>query len=350
VGELGKINPEKRMIYAYVDEQAVASVVSDWTGIPVGKMVADEVETVLNLAGILNKRIVGQSHGLEMIAKRIETNRAGLDNPMKPIGVFMLCGPSGVGKTETALALAETLYGGEQNIITINMSEFQEAHTVSTLKGAPPGYVGYGEGGRLTEAVRRRPYSVVLLDEIEKAHPDVHEVFFQVFDKGVMEDGTGRRIDFKNTLILLTTNVGTDIIMRAAGADAKPDPAALAAELRPALLEVFPPALLGRIVTIPYYPLSGDMLAGIVRLQLDRIGKRIAEHHRAKFTADPSAIDHIVSLCHDPDSGGRVIDNVITNTILPALSREILKRSLAREPIHEAKVSAADGAFVYEVN
>ena len=216
VNELGKINPERRMIYAYVDEQAVASVVSDWTGIPVGKMVADEVETVLHLADILNKRIVGQSHGLEMIAKRIETNRARLDNPMKPIGVFMLCGPSGVGKTETALALAETLYGGEQNIITINMSEFQEAHTVSTLKGAPPGYVGYGEGGRLTEAVRRRPYSVVLLDEIEKAHPDVHEVFFQVFDKGVMEDGMGRRIDFKNTLILLTTNVGTDIIMRAA--------------------------------------------------------------------------------------------------------------------------------------
>ncbi len=328
VDELGKIDPERRMIYAHVDEQAVASVVSDWTGIPVGKMVADEVETVLNLAGILNKRIVGQSHGLEMIAKRIETSRARLDNPMKPIGVFMLCGPSGVGKTETALALAETLYGGEQNIITINMSEFQEAHTVSTLKGAPPGYVGYGEGGRLTEAVRRRPYSVVLLDEIEKAHPDVHEVFFQVFDKGVMEDGTGRRIDFKNTLILLTTNVGTEIIMRAAGADARPDPEALAAELRPALLEVFPPALLGRIVTIPYYPLSGEMLAGIVRLQLGRIGKRIEENHRAKFIADPTAIDHIVSLCHDPDSGGRVIDNIITNTILPALSREILKRSL----------------------
>jgi type VI secretion system protein VasG len=350
VDELGKINPEKRMIYAHVDEQAVASVVSDWTGIPVGRMVADEVETVLNLAGILNKRIVGQSHGLEMIARRIETSRARLDNPMKPIGVFMLCGPSGVGKTETALALAETLYGGQQNIITINMSEFQEAHTVSTLKGAPPGYVGYSEGGRLTEAVRRRPHSVVLLDEIEKAHPDVHEVFFQVFDKGVMEDGTGRRIDFKNTLILLTTNVGTEVVMRAAASDVRPDPEALAAELRPALLEVFPPALLGRIVTIPYYPLSGEMLAGIVRLQLDRIGKRIEENHRAKFIADPSAIDRLVSLCHDPGSGGRVIDNIITNTILPALSREILKRSLAREEIREAKVSSADGAFVYEVN
>ncbi len=350
VGELSAITPEKRMIYAHVDEQSVASVVSDWTGIPVGKMVADEIETVLHLADILNRRIIGQSHGLEMIAKRIETNRARLDNPNKPIGVFMLSGPSGVGKTETALALAEALYGGEQNIITINMSEFQEAHTVSTLKGAPPGYVGYGEGGRLTEAVRRRPYSVVLLDEVEKAHPDVHEIFFQVFDKGVMEDGSGRRIDFKNTLILLTTNVGTEVIMKAATGETKPDPEALAQAMKPALLDVFPPALLGRIVTIPYYPLSGEMLAGIVRLQLGRIGKRIEENHRAKFVADPSAIDHIVSMCHDPDAGGRVIDNIITNTILPALSREILKRSLAREEIHEAKVSAADGAFVYEVN
>ena len=349
VGELGEIGPDKRMIYAHVDEQAVAAVVSDWTGVPVGKMVADEVETVLRLAEILNRRIIGQSHGLAMIAKRIETNRARLDNPNKPIGVFMLCGPSGVGKTETALALAETLYGGEQNIITINMSEFQEAHTVATLKGAPPGYVGYGEGGRLTEAVRRRPYSVILLDEIEKAHPDVHEIFFQVFDKGVMEDGAGRRIDFKNTLILLTSNVGTDVIMRAAASPTPPEPEALAAQLRPALLEVFPPALLGRIVTIPYYPLSPEMLAGIVRLQLGRIGRRIEDNHRARFVADPSAVDHIVSLCNDPDSGGRVIDNVITNTILPALSREILKRSLAREDIHEAKVSAANGAFVCEV-
>jgi type VI secretion system protein VasG len=349
VGELDGIGPDKRMIYAHVDEQAVAAVVSDWTGVPVGKMVADEVETVLRLGEILNRRIVGQSHGLAMIAKRIETNRARLDNPNKPIGVFMLCGPSGVGKTETALALAETLYGGEQNIITINMSEFQEAHTVATLKGAPPGYVGYGEGGRLTEAVRRRPYSVILLDEIEKAHPDVHEIFFQVFDKGVMEDGSGRRIDFKNTLILLTSNVGTDVIMRAAASPEPPEPEALAAQLRPALLEVFPPALLGRIVTIPYYPLSPEMLAGIVRLQLGRIGKRIEDNHRARFIADASAVDHIVSLCNDPDSGGRVIDNVITNTILPALSREILKRLLAREDIHEAKVSAANGAFVCEV-
>ena len=227
--------------------------------------------------------MVGQSHGLEMIAKRIETNRAKLDNPNKPIGVFMLCGPSGVGKTETALALAEALYGGEQNMITINMSEFQEAHTVSTLKGAPPGYVGYGEGGRLTEAVRRKPYSVVLLDEVEKAHPDVHEIFFQVFDKGMMEDGTGRRIDFKNTLIILTSNVGTDLIMGAVARSActATMPRRWRQQLRPELLKVFPPALLGRIVTIPYFPLSDEMLGGIVRLQLDRIGKRIRDNHDA---------------------------------------------------------------------
>jgi type VI secretion system protein VasG len=349
VGELEAIVPEKRMIYPHVDEQAVAAVVSDWTGIPVGRMVADEVETVLKLPEILNRRVVGQSHGLAMIAKRIETNRAKLDNPNKPIGVFMLCGPSGVGKTETALALAETLYGGEQNMITINMSEFQEAHTVSTLKGAPPGYVGYGEGGRLTEAVRRRPYSVILLDEVEKAHPDVHEIFFQVFDKGVMEDGTGRRIDFKNTLIILTSNVGTDVIMAAAKGPLAQNPEALAVELRPELLNVFPPALLGRIVTIPYFPLSGEMLGGIVRLQLGRIGKRIEENHGATFAFDDAVVDHIVSLCNDPDSGGRVIDNIITNTILPALSREILTRSLAREEIHATQVTMSEGAFAYEV-
>jgi type VI secretion system protein VasG len=350
VSELEAIVPDKRMIYAHVDEHAVASVVSDWTGIPVGRMVADEVETVLNLSTILNRRVVGQSHGLAMIAKRIETNRAKLDNPSKPIGVFMLCGPSGVGKTETALALAETLYGGEQNMITINMSEFQEAHTVSALKGAPPGYVGYGEGGRLTEAVRRRPYSVILLDEVEKAHPDVHEIFFQVFDKGVMEDGTGRRVDFRNTLIVLTSNVGTDVIMAASQNALGEDSEALTAHLRQELLTVFPPALMGRMVIIPYFPLSPEMLGGIVRLQLARIGKRIEENHGASFEFDELVIDHIVSLCNDPDSGGRVIDNIITNTILPSLSREILRRSLAGEEIHETKVKVAEGTFVYEVS
>jgi len=340
--------PEKRMIYAHVDEQVVASVVSDWTGIPVGRMVKDEIENVLRLPEILNRRVVGQSHGLSMIAKRIETNRAKLDNPNKPIGVFMLCGPSGVGKTETALALAEALYGGEQNMITINMSEFQEAHTVSSLKGAPPGYVGYGEGGRLTEAVRRKPYSVILLDEVEKAHTDVHEIFFQVFDKGFMDDGNGRRIDFKNTLIILTTNVGTNIIM---GLSADPkyreDSEALAQQLRPELLKVFPAALLGRIVSIPYYPLSGRMLAGIARLQLDRIGRRIRENHDAAFVYDPAVVDHIVSMCNDPDTGGRMIDNIITNTLLPALSREFLKRSLANEELKEARVTIENDDFAY---
>ena len=347
---LSEIDPASRMIYAHVDEQSVASVVSDWTGIPVGRMVKDEIETVLNLAETLNKRVVGQGHGIGMIAKRIETNRARLDNPNKPIGVFMLCGPSGVGKTETALALAEALYGGEQNVITINMSEFQEAHTVSTLKGAPPGYVGYGEGGRLTEAVRRKPYSVVLLDEVEKAHPDVHELFFQVFDKGQMEDGTGRRIDFKNTLIILTSNVGTDEIMSmSANGAAKPDPEKMAVALRPALLKVFPPALIGRLVTIPYYPLSPDMLGGIVRLQLGRIGKRLAENHKAAFVYDDAVVEHIVGQCNDPDSGGRMIDNIITNSMLPALSRAILNLQLGKKPLTEAKVSVEDGGFTYRV-
>jgi type VI secretion system protein VasG len=340
--------PERRMIYAQVDEQVVASVVSDWTGIPVGRMVKDEIENVLRLPEILNRRVIGQSHGLQMIAKRIETNRARLENPNKPIGVFMLCGPSGVGKTETALALAEALYGGEQNMITINMSEFQEAHTVSSLKGAPPGYVGYGEGGRLTEAVRRRPYSVVLLDEVEKAHPDVHEIFFQVFDKGFMDDGNGRRIDFKNTLIILTTNVGTNLIM---GLTADPkyreEPDELAQALRPELLKVFPPALLGRMVTIPYYPLSAKVLGGIIRLQLDRIGQRIRENHAADFVYDDAVVDYIASQCNDPDSGGRMIDNIITNTLLPALSREFLRRTLAKEKVKAANIGIENGDFAY---
>jgi type VI secretion system protein VasG len=341
-------DPARRMVYAHVDEQVVASVVSDWTGIPVGRMLKDEIENVLRLPEILNRRVVGQSHGLAMIARRIETNRAKLDNPNKPIGVFMLCGPSGVGKTETALALAEALYGGEQNMITINMSEFQEAHTVSSLKGAPPGYVGYGEGGRLTEAVRRKPYSVILLDEVEKAHPDVHEIFFQVFDKGFMDDGNGRRIDFKNTLIILTTNVGTDLIMElSTDPKYREDSDALAQELRPELLKIFPAALLGRMVSIPYYPLSGEMLGGIVRLSLDRIGRRIRENHDAGFEYDQAVVDHIVSLCNDPDSGGRMIDNIVNNTLLPAMSREFLKRSLARQELKNAKVTIENGDFAY---
>ena len=287
-----------------------------------------------------------------MIAKRIETNRAKLDNPQKPIGVFMLAGPSGVGKTETALALAEALYGGEQNMITINMSEFQEAHTVSTLKGAPPGYVGYGEGGRLTEAVRRKPYSVILLDEVEKAHPDVHEIFFQVFDKGVMEDGTGRRIDFKNTLIILTTNAGTDLIM---GLSRDPkyrdEPDELAQMMRPELLKVFPPALLGQNCSDSLLSAIGARCSpGSISPPppaLDRIGRRIQEDHGADFVYDDAVVDHIVSLCNDPDSGGRMIDNIITNTLLPALSRQFLNKSLAKEELKEARVSIEEGNFVY---
>ena len=346
--ELGDINPESRMIYPHVDEGSIAAVVSDWTGIPVGRMMKDEIETVLSLGEILGRRVVGQDHGLAMIAKRIETNRARLDNPNKPIGVFMLCGPSGVGKTETALALAEALYGGEQNMITINMSEFQEAHSVATLKGAPPGYVGYGEGGRLTEAVRRKPYSVILLDEVEKAHPDVHEIFFQVFDKGQMEDGTGRRIDFKNTLIILTSNVGTERIMASQKADgAKVDAAELAAALRPDLLQVFPPALIGRLVVIPYFPLSADMLAGIVRLQLDRIGQRITDNQGTAFSYGQSVVAHIVSLCNDPDSGGRMVDNIITNTLLPDLSRGFLDRELQNTKVEGVRIAVEDGRFTY---
>ncbi|MEL6110876.1 MAG: AAA family ATPase, partial [Planctomycetota bacterium] len=336
------------LILPTVDEQAVASVVEDWTGIPVGRMVKDEVATVLNLADILNDRIIGQRHALEMIARRIQTSRASLDNPNKPIGVFMLAGPSGVGKTETALALAEALYGGEQNVITINMSEFQEAHTVSTLKGAPPGYVGYGEGGILTEAVRRRPYSVVLLDEVEKAHHDVHEIFFQVFDKGWMEDGEGRAIDFKNTLILLTTNAGTDLVMNLCkDPEMMPEPEGLAKALRPELLKVFPPALLGRIVTIPYFPLSDEMIGEITRLQMGRIEKRIQNNHDIPFTYDEDVIDLIASRCTELESGGRMIDAILTNTVLPNISSEFLTRMMEGKPIERVHVQIAEGEFDY---
>lgn len=342
-------SPDDRMVYSHVDEQSVASVISDWTGIPAGRMVSDELKSILTLADRLKERVVGQDHGLQMIAKRIETASAKLSNPNKPIGVFMLCGPSGVGKTETALALAEAVYGGEQNIITINMSEFQEAHTVSLLKGAPPGYVGYGEGGRLTEAVRRKPYSVVLLDEVEKAHSDVHELFFQVFDKGIMEDGSGRAINFKNTLILLTSNVGTEVIMdMAEKGETKPDVEELSEALRPYLTRVFPPALLGRIVTIPYFPLSNEVLAGITKLKLKAIVKRMKENHNATMVVSDEVLAHIVEQCNDPDSGGRMVDNIITNTILPDLSREVLSRMVSQTPMNRVDVVMKDGKIGYE--
>ncbi|NCC39869.1 MAG: type VI secretion system ATPase TssH [Gammaproteobacteria bacterium] len=334
--ELQAVQGERPLILPSVDAQAVASVVADWTGIPVGRMVKNEIQAVLELAETLNKRVIGQRHALEMIAARIQTSRARLDNPNKPIGVFLLAGPSGVGKTETGLALGEALYGGEQNIITINMSEFQEAHTVSTLKGAPPGYVGYGEGGLLTEAVRRKPYSVVLLDEVEKAHPDVHEIFFQVFDKGWMEDAEGRYIDFHNTVILLTTNVGTDLIMSLCkDPELLPDVEGLAQALRAPLLKTFPPALLGRVVTIPYYPLSDEILGLIIRLQLERIVRRIAENHRATLTYDESVVELIAKRCAEVESGARVVDAILTNTVLPAISREFLKKALdGKSPNH----------------
>jgi len=346
--ELSGLQGDQPLVFHSVDAAAVASVVEDWTGIPVGSMVKDEIESILNMTDRLRKRVVGQDHGLEMIVSRVQTSRAQLDNPSKPIGVFMLCGPSGVGKTETALALAETLYGGEQNLITINMSEFQEAHTVSTLKGAPPGYVGYGEGGVLTEAVRRRPYSVVLLDEVEKAHPDVHEIFFQVFDKGVMEDGEGRMIDFRNTLILLTSNVGSELIMNfAKDPELMPDAEGIAKALREPQLKIFPAALLGRIVSIPYYPLNDEVLHLIIVLQLKRIVKRMAENHEIPLTYTEAVLELIAARCTELESGGRMIDAILTNTVLPAISRELLSRMAAGTPLKAIEIDAKDDNFVY---
>jgi type VI secretion system protein VasG len=347
-GQLARLQGDAPLILPSVDETAVGAVVQDWTGIPVGRMVKNEVESVLRLADTLNERVIGQKHALEMIARRIQTSRAKLDNPNKPIGVFMLAGTSGVGKTETALALAEALYGGEQNVITINMSEYQEAHTVSTLKGSPPGYVGYGEGGVLTEAVRRRPYSVVLLDEVEKAHPDVHELFFQVFDKGWMEDGEGRLIDFKNTIILLTSNAGSELIMKLCqDPELMPEPDAIARALREPLLKVFPAALLGRIVTIPYYPLSEAMLAQIVALQLNRIKKRVEANHDVPFTFDDEVVRLVVSRCNEVESGGRVIDALLTNTVLPRISHEYLTRLASGTPLKRVALTVSGGDFAY---
>jgi len=348
--ELAAHQGESPLILPSVDRQAVAAVVGDWTGIPVGRMVRNEAESVLNLASTLARRVVGQDHGLQMIARRVQTSRAGMDNPVKPVGVFMLCGPSGVGKTETALAIAESLYGGEQNLITINMSEFQEAHTVSTLKGAPPGYVGYGEGGVLTEAVRRKPYSVVLLDEIEKAHPDVHEIFFQVFDKGVMEDGEGRSIDFRNTLIILTSNVGTDLIMGLCREpDLIPETEEIAKALREPLQKVFPPALLGRLIVIPYVPLSDGVLRGIIRLQLGRIAARVTATRGIPFTYDDGVVDLIAGRCTEPESGGRMVDAILTNTMLPDISSMFLNRMLAGTAASRVAVGADAAGFTYDL-
>ena len=346
--ELDALQGDHPLLHPAVSEQSVAAVLADWTGIPVGRMVKDEIRAILDLEETLAGRVIGQNHALGMIARRIETARAHLDNPTKPIGVFMLAGPSGVGKTETALALAETLYGGERNLITINMSEYQEAHTVSSLKGAPPGYVGYGEGGVLTEAVRRKPYSVVLLDEVEKAHPDVHEIFFQVFDKGMMEDGEGRLIDFKNTIILLTSNVGSDLIMNMCqDPDLKPEPEGLAAALREPLLKTFPAALLGRLVVIPYYPLSDEVLREITRLQLGRIERRVTENYGIPFKCSDAVFELVINRCKEVESGGRMIDSILTNSMLPEISRELLTRRFEGRDIERVEIDVADEQFAY---
>ena len=349
--EMATLQGETPLVQYEVGGQVVAEVIGSWTGIPVGRMLADEIQTVLDLGARLQARVIGQDHALEAIAQRIRTSRANLDNPQRPIGVFLLVGPSGVGKTETALALAETLYGGERNLITINMSEYQEAHTVSSLKGAPPGYVGYGEGGVLTEAVRRRPYSVVLLDEVEKAHPDVMELFFQVFDKGTLEDGEGREIDFKNTVILLTSNVGTDTTMAlCADPDTIPETEALAEALKPELLKAFPAALLGRMITVPYYPLQGEALTKIVALMLNKIRKRMAANHGAKMVYDDNLLAGVAALCTDSSSGARNIDHILTRSLLPEISREFLSRMVLGTTCAQVKVSMGEnGTFKYEL-
>ena len=347
--ELKTLQGETPMIQVALDSQIVGEVISGWTGIPVGKMMKDEISTVLSLPSLLGQRVIGQLHALELISQRISTSRARLDDPNKPIGVFMLVGPSGVGKTESALALADLLYGGEHNLITINMSEFQEAHTVSTLKGSPPGYVGYGEGGVLTEAVRRRPYSVVLLDEVEKAHPDVLELFYQVFDKGQMEDGEGREIDFKNTIIILTTNAGTDTMAKlCADPETSPSPEGLVKALKPELNKIFKPAFLGRMVIIPYLPIRDESMKLIINLKLGRVKKRIHENHKIALTYDEALVNEVAKRCTEVESGARNVDNILTNTLLPEISRQLLGRMATGELMERIQVGVGeDGNFVY---
>lgn len=348
--ELRELQGETPLVQPEVNAQTVAEVISGWTGIPAGKMVADEIRNILGLEEQLKARVKGQDHGLAEIAQRVRTSRARMDDPDKPIGVFLLVGPSGVGKTETALTIAETLYGGERNLITINMSEYQEAHTVSSLKGSPPGYVGYGEGGVLTEAVRRRPYSVVLLDEVEKAHPDVMELFFQVFDKGTLEDGEGRVIDFKNTVILLTSNVGSDTIMKlTADPDTSPDAAGLAIAIRPELTNQFPAALLGRMIIVPYYPLRGDVLRSIIRLKLDKIVRRVRANHGAELRYGDDVVELVYERCSESESGARNVDAILTRTLLPAVSAEILERMASGTDFTGITAKAVDGEFAYDI-
>jgi type VI secretion system protein VasG len=347
--ELQTLQGEEPLMRVCVDTQTVSEVISAWTGIPVGKMVKDEIASVLDLPSNLGQRVIGQLHALETIAQRIITSRASLDDPGKPVGVFLLVGPSGVGKTETALALSDLLYGGEKNLITINMSEFQEPHTVSTLKGSPPGYVGYGEGGVLTEAVRRRPYSVVLLDEVEKAHPDVLELFYQVFDKGHMEDGEGREIDFKNTIILLTSNACTDTFMKlCADPETAPGPDGVVQALKPELNKIFKPAFLGRMLIIPYFPIRDEALRKIVLLKLNKIKKRLKENHKIDLQVDDVLIGEVAKRCTEVESGARNVDNILSNTLLPEISRELLARIAEGKELNSVSVGiGADGRFAY---
>jgi len=348
-GRLESLQGEQPLLRVCVDASTVGEVISAWTGIPVGKMVKDEVATVLDLERHLARRVIGQDHALAAISERIRTSRASLDDPGRPVGVFLLAGPSGVGKTETALALSDLLYGGERNLITINMSEFQESHTVSTLKGSPPGYVGYGEGGVLTEAVRRRPYAVVLLDEVEKAHPDVLELFYQVFDKGVMEDGEGREIDFKNTIIILTSNAATDTIMKlTADIETAPTAPGLVSAIKPELNKIFKPAFLGRLVVVPYYPVRDEALKRIIALKLGKIQRRIQENHKIALTWDDALLDEVASRCTEVESGARNVDNILTNTLLPDLSRRLLSGIAEGNKPTSIHVSIGEGGgFLY---
>ncbi len=350
--ELTTLQGEEPLVLPLVNGQAIASVVSGWTGIPLGKMVRDEIQAVLSLKDRLQERVIGQSHALDAIAQRIRTSRANLTDPRRPIGVFMLVGPSGVGKTETAMSLADILFGGDRNMVVINMSEYKEDHKISRLTGSAPGYVGYGEGGVLTEAVRRKPYSVVLLDEVEKANVAVQEIFYQVFDKGMLQDDKGTEVNFKNTIIILTSNVGTDTVMKlCADPDTRPDPEALAEALRPDLLKAFKPALLGRISVIPYYPLDDVMLKSITRLQLKKIGDRLRENHRAAFSYDDTLLSTIASRCKEVESGARNVDHILSGTLLPEMAGEILSRAVEGRAVSSVHVTGtADGKFVYQIS
>ncbi|MYM75719.1 type VI secretion system ATPase TssH [Duganella sp. FT134W] len=353
VAELRVLQGETPMVPVQVDGHVVAEIVAGWTGIPLGKMVKDEIKTVLRLKENLEQRVLGQPHAIEAVAQRVRTSRANLDDPNKPKGVFLFVGPSGIGKTETALALADALYGGERKLITINMSEYQEAHSVSGLKGSPPGYVGYGEGGVLTEAVRRNPYSVVLLDEVEKAHPDVMELFFQVFDKGVMDDAEGREIDFRNTIIILTSNVASGAMMQAClnkSPEELPSVEELEQLIRPALMKQFKPAFLGRLKVIPFYPIPDDVLVDIIKLKLGKIERRIAANHKAEFSYDEALVEAVLARCTEVDSGARNVDNILNGTLLPEIAESVLARMAEGAAIAKIKVSAnKQGQFKYTV-